>query len=162
MRSCWTGTPLARELCIPLVSNQVQYSLLWRVPEAEIVPVCAEEGMGVIAFSPPHQGVLTGTCRPGAQAPADSRFGLGGGRPDAEVVERVAEVDAPAREAGLTTAQLALARLLGRDPMATALVGAFRPEQLEASASAVGIELPGDLVERVERCWHPSAYAIPR
>ncbi|MFI6864489.1 aldo/keto reductase family protein [Streptomyces sp. NPDC050421] len=155
------AAPLARELRIPLVSNQVQYSLLWRVPEAGVVPVCAEQGMGVIAFSPLYQGVLTGKYRPGAQAPPDSRFGLSGGRPDADVVERVAEAGALAREAGLTTAQLALAWLLGRDLVATALVGASRPEQLAASAGAVDVELPQDLVERVDKVLAPVVVRDP-
>ena len=129
------------------VSSQPQYSMLVRSPEAELMPLCEREGISQIVWSPLAQGVLTGKYRPGQPPPPDSRASsesMGGfiGRlmsePVLQAVERLADV---AAQAELTLTQLALAWVLRQENVASAIVGASRPEQVRANASASGIEL---------------------
>jgi aryl-alcohol dehydrogenase-like predicted oxidoreductase len=137
-------------------SSQPQYSMLWRAPEAEVIPLCAREQISQIVWSPLAQGVLSGKYRPGEPPPADSRAAsesMGGfierlvEPPVLEAVERLKPV---AEQAGLTMPQLALAWVL-RDPnVASAIVGATRPEQVHANASASGIELSADTLTAVD------------
>src|SRR5688572_4751730 len=128
---------LARELHIPLVSNQPQYNLLWRVIEAEVVPTCEELGIGQIVWSPIAQGALTGKYLPGQPAPAGSRATDDKGGADFisgllrdDVLEPVQRLKPLAEQAGLTMAQLAVAWVLQNPNVSSAIVGATRPEQI--------------------------------
>jgi aryl-alcohol dehydrogenase-like predicted oxidoreductase len=156
---------LAGELGVPLVSNQAQYSMLWRIIEPEVVPACERLGMSQLAFSPIAQGVLTGKYLPGREAPAGSRAGdeKGArfvGRYMSDVVlERVQALRPIAEEAGLPMARLAVAWVLQNPNVAGAIIGASRPEQVTENAAAAGVRLDestlravddtlGDLIER--------------
>jgi aryl-alcohol dehydrogenase-like predicted oxidoreductase len=147
----WSAEQIQAALDLPgvekFVSSQPQYSLLWRKPEREIFPLCAKNGISQIVWSPLAQGVLTGKYRPDDPPPAGSRAtsaAMGGfmdrftSRPVLEAVERLRAV---AEEAGLTLPQFALAWVLREPNLASAIVGASRPEQVEANASASGITL---------------------
>jgi aryl-alcohol dehydrogenase-like predicted oxidoreductase len=144
---------LAQELRIPLVSNQPEYSMLWRVIEAEVVPVCDEVGLSQIVWSPLAQGVLTGKYRPGEPPPEGSRAAapksanyLDDYRTDA-VLGRVQLLRPIADEAGLSMAQLALAWVLQNPNVAAAIIGASRPEQVAENVKASGVTLePAQLV----------------
>jgi 1-deoxyxylulose-5-phosphate synthase len=138
------------------VSSQPQYSMLWRVPEAQVIPLCEREGISQIVWSPLGQGVLTGKYRPGEQPPADSRaasdsmsdfIGQLMADPVLEAVQRLRPV---ADGAGLTMAQLALAWVLRQPNVASAIVGASRPEQVRANASASGITLDAQTLAAVD------------
>jgi 1-deoxyxylulose-5-phosphate synthase len=138
------------------VSSQPQYSILWRGPEAEVIPLCAREGISQIVWSPLAQGVLTGKYRPGEPPPRDSRAASESMSdfiswlvepPVLEAVERLRPV---AEQAGLTMPQLALAWVLHEPNVASAIVGASRPEQVHANASASGIVLSGDTLAAVD------------
>jgi aryl-alcohol dehydrogenase-like predicted oxidoreductase len=129
------------------VSSQPQYSMIWRAPEAEVIPLCEREQISQIVWSPLAQGVLTGKYLPGEPPPSDSRAAsdsMSGfidrliAPPVLEAVQRLRPV---AEGAGLTMAQLALAWVLRQGNVASAIVGASRPEQVHANASASGIVL---------------------
>jgi aryl-alcohol dehydrogenase-like predicted oxidoreductase len=129
------------------VSSQPQYSILWRVPEVEVIPLCRENGISQIVWSPLAQGVLTGKYKPGAPPPSDSRMasqGMGWAmdrfRSDA-LLEAVQRLQPIADGLGITMAQLALAWVLREPNVASAIVGASRPEQVDDNAAASGIEL---------------------
>lgn len=152
----------AEELRVPFVSNQPQYSLLWRVIEDRVVPVSREVGVSQIVWSPMAQGVLTGKYRPGESAPEGSRATDDKGGADFvgrflrdEVLERVQRCVPLAQEAGVSMAQLAVAWVLRNENVASAIVGASRPEQLADTAAAVDVELDDDLVARVEEILEP-------
>lgn len=139
---------LARELHVPLVSNQPQYNLLWRVIEAEVVPTCEELGLGQVVWSPIAQGALTGKYQPGAQPPAGSRAtdDKGGSNMisrwmDDDILERVQRLRPIADEAGLSLAQLAVAWVLQNPNVSSAIIGASRPEQVTENVKAAGVSL---------------------
>ena len=151
------GQALARELGFRLVSNQPQYSMLWRVVEAEVVPASRQEGLSQIVFSPIGQGVLTGKYRPGAAPPAGSRATdeKGGARfiqryLRDDVLERVAGLQSVADELGISMAQLAVAWVLQNDNVAAAIIGASRPEQVTENVKASGVEIPAALMARID------------
>lgn len=152
---------LARELGIQLVSNQPQYSLLWRVIEGEVVPTCRELGIGQIVWSPIAQGVLTGKYLPGQPPPEQSRATdeVGGGFVRRflrdEVLERVQQLRPVAQDCGLTMAQLAVAWVLANDNVASAIVGATRPEQLRENVAASGVTLEPQLLARIDEIVAP-------
>jgi aryl-alcohol dehydrogenase-like predicted oxidoreductase len=159
---------LARELRIPLVSNQPQYSMLWRVIEPEVVPACAELGIGQIVWSPIAQGVLTGKYQPGQRPPRGSRAtdDKGGAgfisrflRED--VLERVQALRPLAAEAGLSPAQLAVAWVLQNPNVSAAIVGASRPEQVRENARASGVRLDPELMARINEVVAPVAVTDP-
>ncbi len=138
------------------VSSQPQYSMLWQAPEAEVFPLCARHQISQIVWSPLAQGVLTGKYRPGQPHPEDSRaasnemssaMDLVMNDKTLEAVERLRPI---AAEQGLTLAQLALAWVLRRPELASAIVGASRPEQVHANASASGIELSADVLRAID------------
>jgi len=138
------------------VSSQPQYSMLWRAPEREVIPLCEQEGISQIVWSPLAQGVLTGKYLPGQPPPPDSRAAsdsMGGfidrliEPPVLEAVQRLRPV---AEQAGLTMVQLALAWVLRQPNVASAIVGASRPEQVRANASAAGIVLSPDTLAAVD------------
>ncbi|MEA2999554.1 MAG: hypothetical protein QOK17_1387 [Sphingomonadales bacterium] len=138
------------------VSSQPQYSLLWREPEEEVIPLCAANGISQIVWSPLAQGVLTGKYRPGAPPPADSRAtseAMGGWMDRLlkdEVLEAVQKLKPLAAEAGLSLAQFALAWVLREPNVASAIVGASRPEQLAENAAAADADVHPSLFERAE------------
>ena len=129
------------------VSSQPQYSMLWRTPEAEVIPLCEREDISQIVWSPLGQGVLTGKYRPGEQPPPDTRAasenmnGFIDRLMDDRVLSAVQRLVPVAEQAGLTMAQMALAWVLRQPNLASAIVGASRPEQVHANASASGIVL---------------------
>jgi len=138
------------------VSSQPQYSLLWRQPEKAVMPLCAANGISQIVWSPLAQGVLTGKYSPDRPPPADSRATSGemGGfmdrllqRPVLEAVERLKPL---AAEAGLSLAQFALAWVLREPNVASAIVGASRPEQLAENAAASGAQVDPELFRKAE------------
>ncbi len=162
------GWELARELHVPFVSNQPQYSALWRVIEDEIVPTCRELGMSQIVWSPIAQGVLTGKYLPGEPVPENSRAtDEGGGAPMVkrwlrdDVLERVQQVVPLAAEAGLSPAQLAVAWVLQNDNVASAIVGASRPEQVTDNVQASGVVLELALLARMDEILAPVATRDP-
>jgi aryl-alcohol dehydrogenase-like predicted oxidoreductase len=138
------------------VSSQPQYSMLWRAPERELIPLCERNGISQIVWSPLAQGVLTGKYRPGQAPPQDSRAAsesMGGfieGFMTDPVLEAVQRLAAVAQQAGLTMAQLALAWVLRLPNVASAIVGASRPEQVRANAAASGIELDADTLAAID------------
>jgi 1-deoxyxylulose-5-phosphate synthase len=138
------------------VSSQPQYSMLWRVPEAEVIPLCEREDISQIVWSPLGQGVLTGKYRPGERPPADTRAasdsmsGFMDQLMQDPVLEAVQRLRPVAEGAGLTMAQLALAWVLRQPNVASAIVGASRPEQVRANASASGITLDADTLAAVD------------
>jgi aryl-alcohol dehydrogenase-like predicted oxidoreductase len=138
------------------VSSQPQYSMLWQAPEVEIFPLCAANGISQIVWSPLAQGLLTGKYHPGQAPPPDSRaahsemgasMSLVMNDATLEAVERLGPI---ADEAGLSIAELALAWVLRRPELASAIVGASRPEQVHANAKASGIELTPDILEAID------------
>jgi aryl-alcohol dehydrogenase-like predicted oxidoreductase len=148
---------LARELHVPLVSNQPQYNMIWRVIEEEVVPASRELGIGQIVWSPIAQGVLTGKYLPGTPPPAGSRAtdDKGGATMvarylDDEVLQRVQLLKPLADEAGLTMAQLAVAWVLHNDNVSAAIIGASRPEQVTDNAKAAGVRLDDGLLRAVD------------
>jgi aryl-alcohol dehydrogenase-like predicted oxidoreductase len=150
------GAALARELGIQLISNQPQYSMLWRVIEAEVIPTSEEEGLSQIVWSPLAQGVLTGKYRPGEQPPADTRAGhasVGGsmkGFLTDEILTRVQQLRPIADDLGLTMAQLAVAWVLQNPNVAAAIIGASRPEQVHDNVRAAGVKLDDEVLKRID------------
>jgi aryl-alcohol dehydrogenase-like predicted oxidoreductase len=138
------------------VSSQPQYSMLWRAPEVELFGLCAANGISQIVWSPLAQGVLTGKYRPGQAPPPDSRaansdMNVAMNRlMDDAVLEAVDRLRPIADAAGLSMAELALAWVLRRPEVASAIVGASRPEQVHANAKASGIQLTPDTLAAIE------------
>jgi aryl-alcohol dehydrogenase-like predicted oxidoreductase len=156
------GHDLAEELGIHLISNQPQYSMLRRVIEGDVVPICISLGMSQIVFSPIAQGVLTGKYRPGEQPPAGSRATDEKGGADMikkwmsdDVLKRVQQLVPVAEEAGLSMAQLAVAWVLQNDNVASAIIGASRPEQVHDNAAAAGVKLEEDLLSKIDEVLDP-------
>src|SRR6478609_562287 len=139
------------------VSSQPQYSLLQRDPERDVIPLCKENGISQIVWSPLGQGVLTGKYRPGAELPegtraTSERMGrLMSDKLQPGVLERVQRLFPIAERLGITMAQLALAWVLRDENVASAIVGASRPEQVHDNASASGIELDAETLAEIDR-----------
>ncbi len=156
------GHKWATELGFQLVSNQPQYSALWRVIEGEVIPTCEELGMSQIVWSPMAQGVLSGKYLPGQPVPAGSRATdkkSGAGfiqkfmnEPTLEAVQKLAPI---AAEAGLTMPQLAIAWVLQNPNVAAALVGASRPKQLDDTVKASGVKLDEDTMAAINAALDP-------
>jgi 1-deoxyxylulose-5-phosphate synthase len=156
----WPIEQIERAFALPgverFVSSQPQYSLLWRKPEEKIIPFCAANGVSQIVWSPLAQGVLTGKYLPGAQRPADSRASsesMGGMMQNwlaPEILEAVQTLKPLAKEAGCTLTQFALAWVLREPNVASAIVGASRPEQLDENAAASGMNIDPALFAKAE------------
>jgi aryl-alcohol dehydrogenase-like predicted oxidoreductase len=138
------------------VSSQPQYSMIWQAPEAEVFPLCHDNGISQIVWSPLAQGLLTGKYRPGQAPPSDSRAAhsemgsfMAPLMNDAllEAVDRLRPV---AEQAGLSMTELALAWVLRRPELASAIVGASRPEQVHANVKASGVELTADTLAAID------------
>ncbi|UPK73428.1 aldo/keto reductase family protein [Nocardioidaceae bacterium SCSIO 66511] len=142
------GHELARDLRIPFISNQPEYSMLWRVIDERVVPTSEELGVGQIVWSPVAQGVLTGKYEPGAQPPAGSRAtDEGGGAANIarwlndDVLNAVAKLRPIAADVGLSMAQLAVAWVLQNPNVSAAIIGASRPDQVTENVKAAGVRL---------------------
>ncbi|TCJ30865.1 aldo/keto reductase family protein [Nocardioides jejuensis] len=151
------GHALAKELGIQLISSQPQYSMLWRVIEDEVVPASRELGVSQIVWSPIAQGVLTGKYLPGTPPPAGSRATDEKGGADMvgrwlrdDVLTAVQGLVPIAAEVDLTPAQLAVAWVLQNDNVASAIVGASRPEQVHENVKAVGVKLDPEVMSRID------------
>jgi len=142
-------------------SSQPQYSMLWRKPESAVFGACARNGIGNLAFSPLAHGVLTGKYAPGQPPPAGSRaasaemsaFMETAGRHYRSdfVLEAVEKLKPIAADLGLSMAQMALAWVLRRPEVASAIIGASRPEQVADNVKAVGVLLPAEVLERIDQ-----------
>lgn len=135
-----------------IVSSQPQYSMLWRVPEAEVIPLCKKEGIGQICWSPLAMGALTGKYKPGAPPPEDSRGAYGSGIRSRylseDILKAVARLGEVADGLGLSMPAFALAWVLQNENVSAAIVGATRPEQVQQNVAASGVRLdPGTLAE---------------
>jgi aryl-alcohol dehydrogenase-like predicted oxidoreductase len=139
------------------VSSQPQYSLLWRGPEQELIPLCAANQISQIVWSPLAQGVLSGKYRPGSSPPRDSRAtseAMGGWMDRLmtdDILGRVQRLKPIAAEAGLSLAQFALAWILREPNVASAITGASRPEQVDDNAVASGAQVDPALFAKAER-----------
>ena len=166
----WPAERIAEALALPgvakFVSSQPQYSALWREPEAEVIPLCAVNGITQIVWSPLAQGVLSGKYLPGAAVPGDSRAASPAMNRfirrwlKREVLERVQRLRPIADGAGLTMAQLALAWVLQRPNVTAVIVGASRPEQVRENARAADVRLSPDTVAAVENALAPDALTL--
>jgi aryl-alcohol dehydrogenase-like predicted oxidoreductase len=164
----WGPEQIEAAFAIPgverFVSSQPQYSILWRRPEKAVIPICAANGVSQIVWSPLAQGVLSGKYDPDSAPPADSRAasdsmsGAIGGWMRREVLEAVQLMKPLAAEAGCTLAQFALAWVLREPNVASAIVGASRPAQLDDNAAAVDLVIDPALFAQAEAI----ADAIPR
>jgi 1-deoxyxylulose-5-phosphate synthase len=156
----WPVEKIDESLALPgverWVSSQPQYSMLWRAPEAEVIPLCEREGISQIVWSPLAQGVLTGKYLPGEPPPTDSRAASDSMSAfidrliEPRVLEAVQRLVPIADAAGLTMVQLALAWVLRQPNVASAIVGASRPEQVHANASASGVRLSADTLAAID------------
>jgi len=162
----WTAEQIQAALDIPgvarFVSSQPQYSMLWRVPEEEVIPLCARDGIGQIVWSPLAQGVLTGKYLPGQPPPADSRAAspemnsfLGDDRRTDDILNAVQQLRPIAEGLGLTLAQLALAWVLREPNVSSAIVGASRPSQLDENAGASGVTLSQETLDAIDAVTLP-------
>jgi aryl-alcohol dehydrogenase-like predicted oxidoreductase len=142
-------------------ASQPQYSMLWRKPESKVFPACVRHGIGNLAFSPLAHGVLTGKYAPGQPPPPGSRaaseemnvFMETAGRHFRSdyLLEAVGQLKPIAADLGLTMAQMGLAWVLRRPEVASAIIGASRPEQVADNVRAVGVILPAEALEHIDR-----------
>jgi aryl-alcohol dehydrogenase-like predicted oxidoreductase len=170
----WTAGQMSHALRIAggrgfdrLVSNQPQYSMLWRVIEAEVVPLCRAEGIGQIVWSPLAQGVLTGKYAPGSTPPKGSRATDQRGAQfirefmTNDLLGRVQELRPVAAEAGLSMAALAVAWVLQNDTVSAAIIGASRPEQVTENVQGGGVRLDKELMTRIDEILDPVVQRNP-
>ena len=159
---------LAHELNVPFVSNQPQYSMLWRVIEAEVIPACTQLGMGQIVWSPMAQGVLSGKYLPGQPPPPGSRATSESGAQfiarfmNDDVLTLVQQLRPIAQEAGLTMPQLAVAWVLQNPNISSAIVGATKPEQVHDNVKASGIKLDAAIMKRIDEALGPVVERDPQ
>jgi aryl-alcohol dehydrogenase-like predicted oxidoreductase len=156
----WTPEQIQAAIAIAgadlFVSSQPQYSMIWQAPEDEVFPLCAANGISQIVWSPLAQGLLTGKYRAGEAPPADSRAAhsemgnfMAALMNDA-VLQAVDRLRPIAEDAGLSMAEMALAWVLRRDELASAIIGASRPEQVHANVKASGVELSDDTLAAID------------
>jgi aryl-alcohol dehydrogenase-like predicted oxidoreductase len=162
------GAAFAKELNIQLISNQPQYSALWRVIEGEVVPTSKELGISQIVWSPIAQGVLTGKYKPGAPLPEGTRAtdDKGGAKMISrwmqdDILTRVQDLEPIAAELNLSLAQLAVAWVLQNDNVASAIIGASRPEQVKENVVASGVEIPAELLAKIDAVLGDSVLRDP-
>lgn len=162
------GVALAKQMGFQLISSQPQYSMLWRVIEAEVIPTCEELGVSQIVWSPMAQGVLTGKYLPGQPVPEGSR--AADERVNSfiqkwlseDVLTRVQQIKPLADELGLTMAQFALAWVLQNTNVSSAIVGATSPEQISSNIGAVGVEIPAEVMQKVTEILAPVIVSDPK
>jgi aryl-alcohol dehydrogenase-like predicted oxidoreductase len=156
----WTVEQIEAGLEVPKarkwVSSQPQYNMIWRAPEAELIPFCADHGISQIVWSPLAQGVLTGKYRPGEAPPQDSRaahdeMSVSISRyMEDEMLEAVQRLVPIAEGEGLSMAEMGLAWVLREPNVASAIIGASRPEQVHANARASGVTLSDDVLDSID------------
>jgi aryl-alcohol dehydrogenase-like predicted oxidoreductase len=167
----WTPEQIQAAISIAgpdlFVSSQPQYSMLWRAPEAELFPLSEANGISQIVWSPLAQGLLTGKYRPGQAPPSDSRaansdmnisMNLVMNDSTLEAVDRLRPI---AEAAGFSMAELALAWVLRRGEVASAIIGASRPEQVHANANASGAQLTPDTLAAIEEALGDASVTEP-
>lgn len=160
-----TAAGLAESAGVPLICHMPRYSMLWRVPERRVIPLCTEAGMSQISYFTLEQGILTGKYVPDQPVPPNSRGSkpVGGRGPlmqawlNDDVLERVRRLRTVAEDAGLTMAQLALAWVLQNRGVAGAVIGSSRPEQVTQAVAAAGTSLSPDLMKAVDDALAPVA-----
>jgi aryl-alcohol dehydrogenase-like predicted oxidoreductase len=168
----WTVEQIEASLEVPdtkkFVSSQPQYNMIWRAPDAEVIPFCTEHGISQVVWSPLAQGVLTGKYEPGEPPPEDSRAAseeMGGmmdryrSDPVLEAVQRLVPV---AEQAGMSMATMALAWVLREENVASAITGASRPEQVHSNAEASGVKLSQDTLDAIDEALAGIAVTEPR
>jgi aryl-alcohol dehydrogenase-like predicted oxidoreductase len=157
----WSPAQIQAALSLPdverFVSSQPQYSMLWRKPEAEVFPLCAANGISQIVWSPLAQGVLTGKYKPGEAPPQDSRAAndqmnqfMQDLRSD-RVLKAVQNLKPIAQRLNLSMAQLALAWVLRDQQVASAIIGASRPEQIVDNAGAAEVSLNDEVLQEIDQ-----------
>ncbi|HEX8819173.1 MAG TPA: aldo/keto reductase family protein [Archangium sp.] len=155
------GVTLARQLGFQLISSQPQYSMLWRIIEGKVIPTSRELGVGQIVWSPIAQGVLTGKYQPGQKPPEGSRATDEKGSGfiqrfmNDEVLTRVQQLRPVAEGVGLSLAQLAVAWVLQNQNVASAIIGASRPEQVKENVKAAGVKLSPEVMRRIDEILGP-------
>jgi len=162
------GHKLSKELGFQLISSQPQYSMLWRVIEAEVIPTCEELGISQIVWSPMAQGVLTGKYLPGQPVPENSR--AANEKVNSfiqklltdEVLTKVQELKPIAEELDVTMAQFALAWVLQNKNVSSAIVGATTPDQIKSNLGAVGVEIPAEVMAKVTDIFASIAVTDPK
>ena len=161
----WTADQIASALKIQdargynrFISSQPQYSMLWRVIESKVDPICRNEGIGHIVWSPIAQGVLTGKYKPGKKAPSGSRATDKKGGADMisrfmknDVLSAVANLEPIAKEVGLTMAQLAVAWVLQNKNVSSAIIGATKPSQIKENIKASGVKLDPEILKKIDQ-----------
>ena len=168
----WTAAQIADGLRIAdemgfhrIISSQPQYSMLWRVPEAEVMPLCRKEGIGQICWSPLAMGVLTGKYKPGEKFPEGTRAAIGNGIDTDylkdEVLAAIQELVPIAKDMGLTMAGLALAWVLQNDNVAAAIIGATRPEHVTENVTASGVKLDPEIMTKIDDILGEFTYTDP-
>jgi len=168
----WTIEQIQAGLEIPgtkqWVSSQPQYNMIWRAPEAELIPFCREQGISQIVWSPLAQGVLTGKYKPGEPPPEDSRaasesmnWAMDRYRSD-ELLEAVQGLNSIAEQAGLSMAGMALAWCLRQDNLASVIIGASRAEQVHQNAEAAGLKLSQDTLDAIDEALDGVTVTEPR
>lgn len=147
----------SKQMGFQVISNQPQYNMLHRIIEGDVIPTSRSLGISQIVFSPVAQGVLTGKYLPGKKAPKGSRGrdDKGGAQMiqrwmDDEILTRVAELGPIAKDLGLSMSQLAVAWVLQNDNVAAAIIGASRPEQVVENVAASEVELPDEVMARID------------
>jgi len=156
----WTVEQIEAGLDVPetkdFVSSQPQYNMIWRAPEAELIPFCEQHAISQIVWSPLAQGVLTGKYKPGAPVPEDSRMASDSMNwamdryMSDDVLEAVQRLVPIAEGAGLPMATMALAWCLRQDNLASVIIGASRPEQVHQNAEAAGVKLSQDTLDAID------------
>ena len=150
-----------------IVSNQPQYNMIWRVIEAEVVPLCEKEGIGQVVWSPIAQGALTGKYLPGGELPPGSRANDPTGANfirnylTEPILNRAQQLRPVAEQAGLSLAQLAIAWTLRNPSVSAAIVGATRPEQVRENVRAAGVRLGQDIMRRIDDVLGPEIVTDP-
>lgn len=162
----WDPAQIRAALSLPkvekFVSSQPQYSMLWRQPETEVFPLCADNGIGQIVWSPLAQGVLTGKYQPGEAPPADSRAsndkmnGFMHELRSDRILSAVQDLKPIAQQLDLSMAQLALAWILQDQRVTSAIVGASRPEQVADNAIASGVVLSDQVMQAIDQALSPA------
>jgi aryl-alcohol dehydrogenase-like predicted oxidoreductase len=168
----WTVEQVEASLEVPntrkFVSSQPQYNMIWRAPEAELIPFCEQRSISQIVWSPLGQGVLTGKYKPGEPIPEDSRMASDAmnwamdrymGDDVLEAVQRLVPI---AEGAGLSMATMALAWCLRQENLASVIIGASRPEQVFSNADASGVKLSRDTLDAIDEALRDVAVAGPR
>jgi len=154
------GAALARQLNIPLIASQPQYSMLWRVIETDVIPTCQREGLGQVVWSPLAQGVLTGKYLPQQPVPAQSRANSPAGKPffnklaqrwmTDNVLTAIQHLKPIAQELDLSLAQLSVAWVLQNTNVSSAIIGASSPEQVRENTVAASVKLEPEIMKKID------------